>query len=206
MNLKKIDKRDFIKRLLFGIVGMILLGSGVGVSVKVGIGVDAFNSFCTGCSKLTIFSIGQVNAIVSVIMLIIIIFVDKKVIGPMTIINAICCQFPIDFAYNHFVASSSYGWNVVIYILSQAICCFGASMIVRSHLGATIYDGFSIGLANRLKVKYVIIKYIFEAIFLILAFVVKGPIGLGTVISFVVGGIFMDFFMKFMEKKITFIT
>ena len=197
-------KDSFWKRFIFALLGIAILGSGVGLSIKANVGLDAFNSFCTGFSDTTGFTVGQANAIFSVLMLAVMFFVNRRVVGIITITNSFLCQFPIDFAFNHFVISDSYIINMLIYIAAQAITCFGASMIVRAELGATIYDGFAIGLSEKINVKYLIVKYATDGIFLVLALMFKGPIGLGTIVSYLVGGVFMKFFMDFMNKHVKF--
>lgn len=196
--------KNKIKRFILTIIGITLLGCGVGMSIKVGLGVDPVNAFYDGLAKLLNISVGQITTIFNVILLILTLIIDYKKIGLATLILVLCVQYPIDLAYFLFTPSSIYFLNLIFMMLSFLLIAFACCLVISGGLGMGIYDAFVFGISDRFKIPFIYSRYGVDFFFLVCAILVGGQLGIGTIVSFVVMGPFINFFKKILSKLIQF--
>ena len=94
----------FIK-LLVVILGSILVGLGISIAVNSGLGSDPLSLMWDGMSKVLSITIGQASLIVSGVMLITVLILDRKKINVGTIVNPIVTSYSTDFFIRYSVNS-----------------------------------------------------------------------------------------------------
>ena len=94
--------------------------------------------------------------------------------------------------------------NIVLFVAALFIIALGAAMFIVSGMGANAYDAVTLGICERLKIndKFIYVKYAMDGFFLIVALLIKGPIGIGTVLSFALLGIFLNLCRGFLTKTL----
>ena len=200
----KLETKNKIKQIIVAILGIFFLCFGIGANIKVGIGVDPLSAVYNATSKLINLSLGATTAIISVVYLILGFILYKKNVGIATILFILISQYPIDFAYAYFIHSDNILISIILCIVTIAIIALGSELFILSTLGACPYDSFTMGIGKRLKheVKYIYIRWISDGILLVLAIILKGDINIGTILSFVLVGLFMKGWQKLLEKFI----
>lgn len=188
------------KNMAMGITGLLLVGFGSGMLVKTGYGADTLNAIFTGVARLTGLSVGTVSAIVNGIMLVFIFFVQRELVGIGMFLSVLVLKFPIDFAIAVYPASPNLAVGVCSDILSFVVFCLGVALMMESELGVTGYDGLTLIATNKSKKPFRTVRLICDGITLGLAFLLKGEIGVGTVLGFLLMAPFIDFFRKRIEK------
>ena len=193
-----------IKKIILAVMGSILLGFGIGMNIKVGIGVDSLSAVYTACSRICNLSVGTITAIANVIMLVFAWFLYKKNVGISTVIFIIVSKWPIDFANKHFINSNNFIISILLCLVSIVVIALGCELQILSDLGANAYDAMVMGIGKRLnhKVKFVYLRWFFDGLFLVIAIILKGEIGIGTVLSFALMGSFIKMWQAILEKRI----
>lgn len=181
------------KGILLAVLGALVMGVGIGMVSKVGIGVDAFTSVLNGISRLSGLSLGTVTAFANAILAVVGYCLCRKNVGLATILFIFISKWPVDFGYAHMIAPESLPVQIVLFVVSLFIIALGAAMFIVSGLGANAYDSVTLGICERLGIndKFVYVKYAMDGFMLIVALLIKGPIGIGTIISLALIGIFM---------------
>jgi len=191
-----------LKKVLLTLLAVLMLGAGIGMFVKVGIGVDALSAFEKALSNLTGLTLGTVCALCNVFFVIATLIINKKFFGIASIIFILVSKFPVDFAEKVMITTDNLFINILLAIISIAVLAFGSELFILSGLGANAYDGVCLAIQSRLKkeVKYVYLRYAVDGTFLILAIILGGQIGIGTVMCWASMGIFMKFFEGVIKK------
>ncbi|MBQ1476877.1 MAG: hypothetical protein IIZ33_01870 [Erysipelotrichaceae bacterium] len=189
------------KDLLVSIAGLFIMGFGCGMMVKSGWGADTTNAFFSGISKSTGLSVGSINAIANVIMVIVIYFLEKKYIGISMFLAIFLIKFPVDLAISicpsyQSVLTAGIGLVIALFIVS-----FGASMMIVSGLGCSPYDGLVLSISGRFHLPYLAVKYAADAVCVLGGWLFHGEVGLGTLLCFLLMGSFISFNRKWMEEK-----
>lgn len=179
MNLK-------IRRILMAFTGVIITGMSVGMFQAASLGTDPFTSFTTGLCNLTGLSFGLFYSILCACMLIFVFVVDKRYIGLATIFNLFGNGFVADITKNFIegiVVNPSFLFRVVLLILGVVIMCFAASLYFTADLGVSAYDAVSKIMADKKIAQFRFCRIITDVTCVIVGFVLKASVGIGTIIT-----------------------
>lgn len=213
---------NLVKRLILFFVGMSIIQFGVALFLKTNIGSDTFTVFTQGLAEtldktsLKNFALvkliagsakvtpGVANMIILVTLFTIILLVERKrinigtlicVVGVGPIIDLgvkVVSYFPVE-SYNYFV-------RALLVAFGCLIIAIGFSVLSATNVGVAPNDIVPFIIQDKTKVQYRWIRITMDAIFLIGGFLLGGKIGLGTVISMVAIGPFIQFCLPYGEK------
>ena len=191
-----------IKKYVFALVGIIIMGFGCGMLVKTGIGTDTVNCLTTGIANSLKITVGQATTLFNVVVVIAVFFIDKKMIKAAMILSVFLTQYPIDYAINIYFKAPNLMIGILSDILSIYVFTLGAAMMICSDCGSNVYDGLILAVSNITKKKYIVIKYIADGLFILIGYLLGGEVGVGTIISFILVGFLINEHMKFINKRI----
>lgn len=191
------------KRILFALIGVILTGVSVGIIQKSNLGTDPFSSFITGLSNATHISFGTFYTIICAIILIGVFILDKHYIGLATILNLFLIGIIADMTreiLEKIITNDSYIIRGAILIIGIVIMCFSASLYFTADLGISAYDSVSKIISDRTKIKFKICRIATDLICVVIGFIFKANVGIGTLITaFFMGPLISYFNVKFSE-------
>lgn len=175
--------------------GLTVFSFGVFLSIKANIGYAPWDSFSFGLAEYIPLNYGQIVTITSLIFVLTDIVMGEK-IGFGTIIDALftgnCTQFFYDFI------NFDNCHNILVSLLVMSLGFFfmglGQYLYMKEGQSCGPKDSFLIALGKRFpNVKIGFIEIFIMATALTLAFVFKGPIGIGTLYAMIGSGIWMQF-------------
>ena len=218
---------NLIKRLVMFFVGMSIIQFGVALFLKTSIGSDSFTVFTeglatvlnkTGLKDLSIVHMitgraevtpGVANMIILIVLFIGILIVDRKRIKIGTLICVIGVGPIIDLgvkAVSYFPIESA---NIFVKMLLVLGGCFiiavGFSIMSESDIGVAPNDIVPFIIKDKLNCQYRWVRIAFDATFLIVGFILGGKIGIGTIISMLAIGPFIQFCLPYGKNIVEFI-
>lgn len=218
---------NLIKRLVMFFVGMSIIQFGVALFLKTSIGSDSFTVFTeglatvlnkTGLKDLSIVHMitgraevtpGVANMIILIVLFIGILIVDRKRIKIGTLICVIGVGPIIDLgvkAVSYFPIESA---NIFVKMLLVLGGCFiiavGFSIMSESDIGVAPNDIVPFIIKDKLNCQYRWVRIAFDATFLIVGFILGGKIGIGTIISMLAIGPFIQFCLPYGKNVVEFI-
>lgn len=208
---------EIIKRVIILCIGLIIAHLGVTLFLLADLGADPFNVLIqglyrtvSGTMSFSFITHGRVHIVISILIIIVLLFVDRTYIKIGTLICMSCGGPIIDF-FNWILAplfTDSMGIviKVIVNILGCCILAFGMTIVIKSEAGTGPNDLVAVVISEKIKKKFSIIRIIVDVCFAAAGFVLGGTIGLGTVIcAFVVGpvaGIFMPINEAWIKKVV----
>lgn len=194
---------SFIKRLLFWLLGIIILSLGASLTIKANMGVGAWDALNVGLSRIYGLTVGSFVIIIGIILL----FVNAVLLKSRPDYMAVFTFFIIgslidlwmlvvfrNFEPNEFII------KLVTLVVGLLIIGLGVAIYLQPKFPLNPIDNFMMGVSKRLGVSIVVAKTIGELIALVLALIVKGPIGFGTIIVTIGIGPSIQLFVPFIEK------
>ncbi len=178
-----------IKQLLIALLGNCILGFGVGMIGSACLGADPSISFSQAASIKLGITLGQMITITNCALLLIVLIVKRKNIGIATLIVVLLNQYPVDFISSIIPQTDSIIIKILWILLGILCVSVGCNVVAASNLGMGIYDAFTFGIADRFNIKYLIVRYVSDTIFLILTILLDGYVGIGTILSYLLLGI-----------------
>jgi len=218
---------NLLKRLILFFVGMSIIQFGVALFLKTNIGSDPFTVFTQGLAftlnKTGLKDLAPVKLIsgaaevtpgiaimvILVILFTIILVVDRHrikigtlicVIGVGPIIDLgvkVVSYFPVE-SYNYII-------RALLVVFGCLIIAIGFSILSAANVGVAPNDIVPFIIQDKTKIEYRWIRIALDGGFLIIGFILGGKIGLGTVISMLSTGPFIQFFLPYGEKIVNII-
>ncbi len=188
------------KKILLIIVGIAIMSFGCGMLVKAGYGADTSNALMTGIANMTGMSVGNTNALATIVYIVISYFLSRKRIGLGTILVPLIISFPMDYAIRICVKAPDLLTGILLDLAALYIVSFGAAITIEFDLGASPFDCLSLGIADRFHLNYVTAKYLLDAFCVVSGLLLKGEVGVGTLLCLLVMGPFISFNRKLLGK------
>ena len=173
-------------------------------------GIDPFNAFCVGASERIELSLGLFTLVSQTIISLFVFCISKKYLGIGTIIPMLffgyllqLMTYPVNYFIPHLMSDTL---KIGIFIVGILFIAFGMSLYMNCDLGMVPYDGISFAISDKIKKNPFFLRVILDIVFSFIAYMVGGPIQIGTVfIAFGIGPILnlMNLFTKKLIKKIS---
>ncbi|MCW3997985.1 MAG: DUF6198 family protein [Candidatus Bathyarchaeota archaeon] len=190
-------RSSVILRLPILFAGFFILGIGIVANLYATLGTSPWGVLHVGLTNVTPFTLGQITQIVGLV-----IVISSWLLGFSpgfgTIANMITIGFFIDVIidWNIIPTQTQITWQITQLILSIIILGVGVFLYLRAQLGAGPRDGLMVALASRFSRPISQIRVPMDVIVVVLGFLLGGPLGVGTVISALTLGYFIQFFLK----------
>lgn len=185
--------------LLFGI---LVLSLGGAILIFANIGSDSVTVFSQGLKNVLSVSYGLAYMVGNIFFLIFMLIFHRKKLGVGTVVVAILTGLLIDLylKYIPFVVISNKILNFMFSFSGLVLAALGIALYIYSNIGLGVYEGFADYFADKFKIKFGIIKIIFDAILFGLGVLMGGKFGITSIVSVIVLGPLIDLF-SFLIKK-----
>lgn len=173
------------KKLLFYIGGMLFIGFAVAAIINSNLGAGSFDAFVAGLAGKLNLTLGISMNIIAISFLLIAAAVERKMPRFLSLVTSILLGLVIDFwmlvVFNGF-ATSSIMIQWVLLIAGGLALAFGVSLMISSRMPLNPTDVPVIVMNEQFGISISKAKLIFDATMLVLAFLLAGPIGWGTIV------------------------
>lgn len=194
-----------IIRILSYLGGLAIVSFGVSLTIIAGLGVGAWDALNVGLANLTQFTVGNWVIIIGVILIFINGLLSKSRPQFLSIITVVLIGYFIDFwllIVFRDVLFGEFFLQLSILFLGTVIIAFGAAIYLQAKFAVIPIDGLMLVVRDRFQVNFLVAKTATELLALIFAFIVGGPIGIGTVIVTFLIGPLIQWFYPIIEKRI----
>lgn len=208
--LEKYKGQKMIRRIITMLVAVTAMGFGAATCFVTEMGADPCSTMNLGLSLKAGIPYGVFQACSNIVILIIVAFTERRLIGLGTIGNMFICGFSADFfkpIIQGFIGETelSFAVRIVITLLGTAVIIVGCSLYMTANLGMAPYDCVAFVVINhtkRRKLKYRWVRMTQDAIALIIGFACGASVGIGTVIMVFLTGPLIPLCNKHISAKI----
>lgn len=196
------------RKLFFSCVGIVILSLGIAVCRIGDVGVDPFTAMNMGFSASVGMNFGTFQLIVNAAILVAIFLMDKWLIGIGTIVNMVAVGYLIEFFEGPLsmlpAAEGNFLVMGVYLVVGALLFALGVSVYLRTSMGVSPYDAIAPAIRTRFlpKVKYVYVRVAQDVVFLVLAWVAGGPLGIFTIIAAFFAGPLIAMWDKVFSKPV----
>ena len=193
-----------IKQVIVALLGNCVLGAGLAMCAQTLLGSDPCVSFSQAASIKLGITLGQMITITNVVLLVVIFILKKENLGIATLIVVFLNQYPIDFFTSLITYTDNLFINILWILAGIVLIGVGCNLLIASNLGMGIYDAFIYSIVSKVNKSYVFCRYIIDGVFLLLTILLKGYIGIGTVLSYLLTGNLLKLTKPFIDRIINF--
>lgn len=183
--------KQFVIRAIFFLVGLFILTLGISLTIKADLGAGAWDALNVGLHDTIGFTVGTWVIIIGSILIVTNALLARERPDILAFFTITFLGIMIDF----WMEIVMVGWDVSTFVTQIPLMVLG---IVFIAIGVSIYiqpkfplnpiDNFMVAVQKRFKLNLMKSKTITEALAVVLAFFLGGPIGIGTfIILFLIG-------------------
>lgn len=186
-------------------VGVALIGIGISFTILSRFGADPCTSMNLGISQKIGLTFGVWQCILNVILLVFMLFLDRSLAGPGTVVNLIFVGLIADWFRWGFTAvypdSLSLAVRIALLALGIVLVAIGAALYMNSGLGVSPYDSLALIAANRSKLDFRWCRILCDGTAALAGWATGGAVGVGTLIIALCLGPFIRFFRSLFSRR-----
>lgn len=192
-----------VKRIVFYFFGLLLMALGTVISLESELGVAAFDALCFGMSKIITFSAGQWCMMLGIMIIGVNAVIQKQFPSIFSYLTSILVGWFIDFWMQHISFFVEIMWlKGGIFILGLVVNSFGIALYISANLAKGPIDQLMLNISCVLNKDIWVGKTIMEVIFLALAIIASGPIGIGTLVITFGSGWLINYFYNILSQGV----
>ena len=145
------------RRILMTIAGVCICGLSIGMFSFSNLGLDPFQVFAHGTWHLTRMGFGTFYALINIVLLVLIFFVNRRKIGLGTVINLFGVGYMAEFSewvIRHFVHTEAFGVRFLFLVLGIVVMCLAAAIYFTADLGVSTYDAIALTIAEQTRFQF----------------------------------------------------
>ncbi|GAA0501405.1 YitT family protein [Salinibacillus aidingensis] len=184
-------------RVFCYVIGLLILSLGISLTIKADLGVGAWDALHVGLSK-HFFTVGTWVIITGSILIVVNAILLKQRPVLLSMLTAFVMGVGIDlWLFILPFEPGQIGSKIVVFSIGLIVLAFGVSVYMQAKFAPAPIDHLMIAIHSRFHFKLSVSKTIGEVLALLLALLVRGPIGIGTIfVTFLVGPIIQVFYPK----------
>lgn len=192
----------YYRNVIVLLLGVLLLSIGGALFLTANIGSDSLMVFNQGISVVLKTKVGLAIMISNIIALFIIFFINKKTLGlgSLAIIFLLGPTIQIIKDANIFKTPNTLILQILMVLIGIVIGGLGLALYMYADLGLSPFEGIIVTISNKTKVRFGIIKIIFDAIYFTTGALLGGVCGIGSIMTVFLYGPTIDMFMKLLKK------
>jgi len=196
----------YVIRWLTYIIGVMIFSLGVTLTITVQhLGIHPWDVLNVALYEKVGLSIGAWMIIISFLLIIISLFLDKSYVRLGTFLNAVLIGVFVDFyMWLDFLPKASYTWTDAVIISAGIIIMgLGGGLYNAAGVGAGPRDGFMLSIADKLRASIGKVRIVTESTVLVIGLLLGGPVHVITFIfTFIQSPIFQFSYLRF-RKVVT---
>ena len=190
-----------IRRSVIASIGLLTYALGVYFQLQADLGMQPWQAMRLGLANQLNVTFGTVSIVMSLILIVIDLFLKQR-IGLGTFLDAFLVGIGVDICiYLDFLPlKTNLGLQVGWLFAGMVVCAIGQWFYMTAALSCGPVDSFLLGIGSLFpKVAIGTVNLGILAVVLAICFVLKSPIGLGTVLTVVFTGMIMDLVFKIVK-------
>ncbi|GMG77237.1 MULTISPECIES: YczE/YyaS/YitT family protein [Bacillus] len=193
------------KKYVYYGLGIFVLSLGISLTIQSGLGTSPFDALLVGLSKEVGLTVGSWEVLISVIILLCNSILTRKKPVLLGLITAFVTGIGIDlwlFLIKHVIYTSMWFSKLTCFGVGLVFIGLGTAIYLQTKFASTPIDHLTLIIRDISKRTLLFSRTVLYAFFLFLAYICKGPIGIGTILTVCLGGMILHFFMSIVERRL----
>ncbi|MDX8344533.1 YitT family protein [Rossellomorea sp. YZS02] len=190
-------------KLFIYVLGILLLTLGISFTIQSDLGTSPFDALLVGLSIHVGFTVGTWEIIIAVILIGCNSLLKRQKPEVLGLLTAFITGISIDmwlFLLENLHTPELFYSKVVYFGLGLIVIGLGTAIYLHTNIAPIPVDRLTLIIHELTRTNIFLSRSIIYLIFLILAMIFKGPIGIGTLLIVCLSGLILNYFMSFTKK------
>ena len=193
------------RRIVMAALGILLTGISIGFFKRALFGVDPYQCYVNGLANVIPIRYGTLYALVNLLQLIVVFFLNKRYIGISTLMNLFLLGYIVEFSESVLTGlfgDAALGLRIVFLLIGIVVTCVAAALYYSADLGVSTYDAIPLHIAARepklfgCALPFKAVRIIADLICTAIGVALGARAGLGTVVTALFMGPLITFFRR----------
>jgi len=192
-------------KYIFYVVGILLLTFGISLTIQSDLGTSPFDALLVGLSKSVGLTVGSWEVIIALIIVGCNSLLQKQRPEVLGLLTALITGIGIDmwlFLLHNFVTPELWYSKVIFFGIGLVIIGLGTATYLQTNFAPIPLDRLTFIIQKLTRTNIFLARTIIYLVFLIMAMILHGPIGIGTLLTVCFGGLLLNYFMPVTKKAL----
>ena len=192
-------------KYIFYVVGILLLTFGISLTIQSDLGTSPFDALLVGLSKSVGLTVGSWEVIIALIIVSCNSLLQKQRPEVLGLLTALITGIGIDmwlFLLHNFVTPELWYSKVIFFGIGLVIIGLGTATYLQTNFAPIPLDRLTFIIQKLTRTNIFLARTIIYLVFLIMAMILHGPIGIGTLLTVCFGGLLLNYFMPVTKKAL----
>lgn len=190
-------------RYVFYVIGILILTLGISFTIQSDLGTSPFDALLVGLSKNVGLTVGSWEIIIAFILIGCNSFLTRQRPEVLGLLTALITGIGIDmwlFLLHNLITPELWYSKVVCFGLGLVVIGLGTSTYLHTNFAPIPVDRLTLIIQELTRTNLFFSRTFIYLVFLIMAMMLNGPIGVGTLLTVCLGGLILNYFMPIIEK------
>lgn len=187
-------------------LGLIILTLGGRLTLLAHIGTGGSDAFCIGLAKTLGGSFGLWIDIVSILVILLGTYIRRSSIQWDIVLTSILFGVLYDvwgiILFNRLVSPQTELMRGILFTIGILVGPLGASIYILSEISTGCIDYLMLAIRDRFHISLQASRFLIEGSFVVGAYIVGGPVGMGTILIMLLYGVILQFYYKGIINKL----
>ena len=193
------------RRIAMAAAGILLTGISIGFFKRSLFGVDPYQCYVNGLANVIPIRYGTLYALVNLLQLIVVFFLNKHYIGISTLMNLFLMGYVVEFSeavLTNLFGDTALGLRILFLLIGVIVTCIAAALYYSADLGVSTYDAIPLHIAAREPklfgrvLPFKAVRIISDVICTSIGVALGARAGIGTVVTALFMGPLISFFRR----------
>lgn len=194
-----------IVKYVFYVLGILILTLGISFTIQSDLGTSPFDALLVGLSINVGLTVGSWEIIIALMLICFNSFLKRQRPEVLGMLTAFITGIGIDlwlYLLHNLITPELWFSKVVCFGIGLVVIGLGTATYLHTNFAPIPVDRLTLIIQELTKTNIFYSRTVIYLLFLILAMISNGPIGVGTLLTVCLGGLILNFFMPFTKKLI----
>ncbi|MEC1262106.1 YitT family protein [Bacillus swezeyi] len=190
-------------KYVFYVLGILILTLGISFTIQSDLGTSPFDALLIGLSINAGLTVGSWEIIIALILICCNSFLKRQKPEVLGMLTAFITGMGIDmwlFLLHFFVTPERWYSKVICFGIGLVVIGLGTATYLHTNFAPIPVDRLTLILQELARTNVFFSRTFIYLVLLIMALILNGPIGVGTLLTVCLGGLILNYFMPFTEK------
>ncbi|MEB4842526.1 YitT family protein [Paenibacillus jamilae] len=190
-------------KYVFYVLGILILTLGISFTIQSDLGTSPFDALLVGLSLNVGLTVGSWEIIIALLLICCNSILQRQRPEFLGLLTAFITGIGIDmwiFLLHNLITPELWYSKFVCFGLGLVIIGLGTATYLHTNFAPIPVDRLTLIIQELTRTNIFISRTFIYLLFLIMAMILNGPIGVGTLLTVCLGGIILDYFMPFTKK------
>lgn len=192
-------------KYIFYVVGILLLTLGISLTIQSDLGTSPFDALLVGLSKSVGLTVGSWEVIIALIIVGCNSLLQKQRPEVLGLLTALITGIGIDMwllLLHNFVTPELWYSKIVYFSIGLVVISLGTATYLQTNFAPIPLDRLTFIIQKLTRTNIFLARTFIYLVFLIMAMIFHGPIGIGTLLTVCFGGLLLNYFMPVTKKAL----